>query len=114
MKAYDKYLILNKRYIEYGIGEIFDPEYATKAYGVSFIDLTFQKHYISSLSVSIDASGAHGGVSAHFTDKGIKKLLKTNEKMQKEINDLWEEYKEDWNLAQYELDFKVVYDEPKL
>lgn len=102
MKVYDKYIILNKRYIEYGFGEIFDPEYATKTYEVSFIDLTFQKHYISSLSVSIDALGAHGRVSTHFTDKGIKKLLKTNEKMQKEINDLWEEYKDEWDLYAYE------------
>ena len=34
--------------------------------------------------------------------------------MQKEINDLWEEMKDEWDLYAYEkIDFKVVYDAPK-
>ena len=114
MKVYDKYIILQRLHIEESLGAIFSTESATKFYNVSFYALEYKKHYAPYLSVVIDGDGVHGSVCTHFTDKGIKKLLKTNKKMQKEINDLWEEYKEEWNLAQYELDFKVVYDEPKL
>ena len=110
MKVYDKYIILQRLHIEANLGAIFSVESATKFYGVNFYSLTYKKHYAPYLSVIIDGNGVQGSVSAHFTDKGIKKLLKTNEKMQKEINDLWEEYKEEWNLAQYEINFKVVYD----
>ena len=89
MKTYDKYLILQRLHIEANLGAIFCTESATKFYGVNFYSLTYKKHYAPYLSVVIDGNGVHGSVSAHFTDKGIKKLLKTNEKMQKEINDLW-------------------------
>ena len=113
MKIYDKYKILQRLYIENSLGAIFSVESATKFYGVNFYLLTYEKHYVPCLSVVIDCNGVQGSVCAHFTDKGIKKLLKTNQKMQKEINNLWEEYKEEWDLAQYEIDFKVVYNEPK-
>ncbi|MDD2385027.1 MAG: hypothetical protein PHN18_12610 [Sulfurospirillaceae bacterium] len=102
MKPFDKYIILQRLHIEESLGAIFSTENARKFYGVDFQRLTYKKHYEPCLSCVIDATGAHGDVALHFTEKGIKKLLKTNEKMQKEINDLWEENKVEWNLAQYE------------
>ncbi len=115
MKPFEKYTILQQLHIGENLGAIFSAEYATKFYGVDFTKLTYKKHYEPYLSCVIDATGAHGDVALHFTEKGIKKLLKSNVKMQKEINDIWDEYKEDWNLAQYEkIDLKVVCDENKL
>lgn len=111
MKPFKKFLILQKISADEGHGAIFSPEMATRFYGVDFMrELKFQEDYYTALSTTINADGAQPSLSIYFADKGIKKLLKTNEKMQKEINNLWEEYKEVWNLAQYEIDLKVAYD----
>ena len=115
MKPFKKFLILQKIYAEEGQGAIFNPEMATKFYDVDFMrDLKFKEDYYTALSTTIDGNGAQPSLQIYFTHEGIKKLLRTNEKMQKEINDLWEEMKDEWDLYAYEkIDFKVVYDAPK-
>ena len=103
MKPFKKFLILQKIYAEEGHGAIFSPEMATRFYGVDFIgELTFKEDYYTVLSTAINGDGAQPSLQIYFTNKGIKKLLKTNEKMQKEINDLWEENKDEWDLYAYE------------
>lgn len=102
MKTFKKFLILQKLYAEEGQGAIFSPEMATKFYGVDFTQLSFKEDYYTALSTTIDGNGAQPSLQIYFTHEGIKKLLKTNEKMQKEINDLWEEYKDEWDLYAYE------------
>ncbi|WNY99813.1 hypothetical protein SUSP_002231 [Sulfurospirillum sp. 'SP'] len=102
MKPFKKFLILQKLYAEEGQGAIFSPEMATKFYGVDFTQLSFKEDYYTALSTTIDGNGAQPSLQIYFTHEGIKKLLKTNEKMQKEINDLWEEYKDEWDLYAYE------------
>ncbi len=116
MKPFKKFLILQEIYAKEGHGAIFSPEMATKFYGVEFINqLKFKEDYYTALSTTINGDGAQPYLQIYFTDEGIKKLLKTNEKMQKEINNLWEEMRDEWDLYAYEkIDFKVVYDEPKL
>ena len=111
MKPFKKFLILQKLYADEGHGAIFSPEMATRFYGVDFMrELKFQEDYYTALSTTINGEGAQPSLQIYFTNKGIKKLLKTNQKMQKEIIHIWEDNKAEWNLAQYELDFKVVYD----
>ena len=106
--VYQKYLLLQEAYATNGLGMIFNPETATKFYGVSFIDdgLKFNKHYQVLPSVAINHMGAQPTQQIYFTDKGIKKLLKINQKMRDEVNSLYEESKEEFDLPN--LDDEVV------
>jgi len=77
-----------------GMGELFNPETAHKFYGVDFMKLTFKKHYAVSVGCSIGADGIKPILSMNFTPKGIKKLLKTNQKMRDEVEKEYEEIQE--------------------
>lgn len=98
--VYRKFLLLQEAYIDEGLGGIFYPEMATKFYGVSFMDgiLKLNKHYEVLPSVIIDGNGARPTQQIYFTNKGIKKLLKVNKKMRDEVNSLYEENKEEFDL----------------
>jgi len=89
LSLYEIWQIVNTRNIQEGAGEFFSPEYAREYYDVDFTKLRFKKHYDVSFSCIINHEGAKPSLSIQFTDKGIKKLLKTNQKM---IEDLKKGY----------------------
>ena len=85
LSLYEIWQIVNTRNIQEGAGEFFNPEYALEYYDVDFTKLKFKKHYDVNFSCIIDNEGAKPSLSIQFTDKGIKKLLKTNQKMIDEL-----------------------------
>lgn len=91
LSVIEKWGILNIRGIKEGAGEFFSPEHARKFYDVNFTKLRFRKDYDVNFSCTLDADGASPSLSIQFTDKGIRKLLKTNQKM---IDTVIEDYEE--------------------
>jgi uncharacterized protein YcgL (UPF0745 family) len=91
---FKKYLELNEKFITDGRGAIFEPETAIKNYGVNFFELEFKKDYevVPSVSIGTDIKPI---LSMSFTDEGIKKLLKTNQKMINEVEKLYFEENEE-------------------
>ena len=85
---YQKYLAINERGLSENMGSIFEPETAKKLYGVNFLELEFKKHYdvFPSVSIGVDIQPI---LTMHFTDEGIKELLKTNQKMIDEVERLY-------------------------
>ena len=90
LSVFEKWKEVQERYIEDGIGELFNPETAHKFYDVDFMKLTYKKHYITVVGCSIGGDGVRPILHIHFTPKGIKKLLKTNQKMIDEVNKEYE------------------------
>ena len=91
LSIFDKWKIVNNYLIENGQGELFDPEIAHQFYGINFLELKPKKHYKVYETVSIGANGVKPILSMYFTPKGIKKLLKTNQKMRDEVEQQYQE-----------------------
>ena len=90
LSVFEKWQEVEKRGLENGMGELFNPETGHKFYDVDFFKLTYKKHYDVSVGCSIGADGVKPTLSMYFTPKGIKKLLKTNQKMIDEVNKEYE------------------------
>ena len=97
-----KWQIVNESSKQNGC-EFFTPNNARKSYGVNFIDLEFTKDYETTLSATIDKEGASPSLDIRFTDKGIKKLLKSNRQMREEVENEYEglkkEFPDEYNQA---------------
>lgn len=95
MTHYQKYKILQILRAEVGDEPIFYPDNATKLYAVSFVEHGFKmgRDYDVFHQVVIDKDGARlYDHVAHFTNKGIKRLLKTSEKARARIDEIWKEH----------------------
>ncbi len=91
LSIFDKWKICNNYLIENSQGAMFDPETAYRLYGVKFLELRFKKHYDVGVGIIIGDDGVKPILSMYFTPKGIKKLLKTNQKMRDEIEQQYQE-----------------------
>lgn len=89
-QLFKKYKIIQAiRNIEQ-VGAIFDFENELKHNKeLDITKLKKGKDYITDLGIAIDAKGARPQPIANFTDKGIKKLLKTSESMRQTVRDEW-------------------------
>lgn len=92
MTHYKKFKILQALESEVGMGAIFYPENATKKYGISFMEdkFKFGRDYVIDYRAIILGDGARPyELTANFTKKGVRKLLKISPQARKVIDDLW-------------------------
>ncbi len=90
--AYNKWEELQTHYYKEGYGEIFDSATLYKKYGYSlFENLKFKRDYQIKKVVSFGTE-LKAELEIHFTKKGIKKLLQSNQEMIDEIETLWADY----------------------
>ncbi|MDL0089187.1 hypothetical protein [Campylobacter gastrosuis] len=94
MKYYKKFKILQELEAKAGNGAIFIINNPYKDYGVSFIEGGFKhgRDYKATLSVSIDQGSVKPFAVVHFTNKGVKKLLKKSIKARARIDEIWKEH----------------------
>ena len=90
--TYDKWKELQEYYYKEGYGEIFNPVALYEKYGYSlFENLNYKRDYKVKKVVSFGTE-LRAELEMHFTKKGIKKLLKTNQEMIGTIESLWADY----------------------
>jgi len=90
--TYDKWKELQEYYYKEGYGEIFNPVALYEKYGYSlFENLQFKRDYKIKKVVSFGTE-IKAELEVIFTKKGIKKILKANQQMIDEIENLWADY----------------------
>ncbi len=90
--AYSKWKELQAHYYKQGYGEIFNPVTLYEKYGYSlFENLQFKRDYKVKKVVSFGTE-LKAELEVRFTNKGIKKILKANQQMIEEIENLWADY----------------------
>ncbi|WP_170019226.1 hypothetical protein [Campylobacter sp. RM16190] len=95
MKYYKKFKILQALRADVGDEPIFYPDNATKLYGISFPEHGFKmgRDYDVFNQAFIDKDGAKPyDKIAHFTNKGVKRLLKVSPQARARIDEIWKEY----------------------
>jgi hypothetical protein len=91
LSIFEKFKLVNEALIKEATGELFHPTTVGILYDADLAELTFKKHYYVYMTLMIKPE-VSPYLEVSFTSKGIKKLLKTNQKMIDEVEELYSEY----------------------